>query len=90
MAAAGSDTALETADVALLSDDLSRLPWLVAHARRALAVVRWNIGFSLLVKAAFVVLTLAGHASLWAAIAADMGASLVVIFNGLRLLRPRA
>ena len=88
MDAAGSDTALETRDAALVSDDPSRLPWLIGHSRRALRVVRQNIGFSLSVKVIFVAMTLAGHASLWAAIAADMGASLVVIFNGLRLLRP--
>jgi Cd2+/Zn2+-exporting ATPase len=87
MGAAGSDAAIETADVALMSDDLTRLPWLVRHSRRTLAVIRQNIGFSLAVKAAFVVLTFAGAASIWAAIAADMGASLLVIGNGLRLLR---
>lgn len=86
MGAAGSDAAIETADIALMSDDLSRLPWLLRHSRRALAIIRQNIGFSLVVKAAFVVLTVAGAASLWAAIAADTGASLLVIFNGLRLL----
>ncbi len=88
MGAAGSDAAIETADVALMSDDLSKLPWLIRHSRRTLRVIRQNIGFSLAVKAVFVVLTLAGHASLWAAIAADMGASLLVVFNGLRLLSP--
>ena len=87
MGAAGSDAAIETADVALMADDLSRLPWLIRHSRRALAVIRQNIGFSLLVKGAFVVATMFGFASLWAAIAADMGASLLVIANGLRLLR---
>jgi cobalt-zinc-cadmium resistance protein CzcA len=87
MGAAGSDAAIETADIALMSDDLSKLPWLIRHSRRTLAVIRQNIGFSLLVKAAFVVLTFLGSASLWSAIAADMGASLLVIFNGLRLLR---
>ena len=87
MGAAGSDAAIETADVALMADDLSRLPWLIAHSRRALGVIRQNIGFSLLVKGVFVVLTMVGYASLWAAIAADMGASLLVIANGLRLLR---
>jgi Cd2+/Zn2+-exporting ATPase len=87
MGAAGSDAAIETADVALMSDDLSRLPWLIHHSRRTLRVIRQNIGFSLAVKAVFVVLTFTGHASLWAAIAADMGASLLVIFNGLRLLQ---
>ena len=88
MGAIGSDAAIETADIALMSDDISRLPWLVRHSRRTLAVIRQNIAFSLAVKAAFTVLTLAGFASLWAAIAADVGASLVVVANGLRLLRP--
>lgn len=87
MGAAGSDAAIETADIALMSDDLSKLPWLVQHSRRTLAVIRQNIGFSLAVKALFVVLTFAGFASLWTAIAADMGASFLVIINGLRLLR---
>jgi len=86
MGAAGSDAAIETADVALMSDDLSRLPWLIRHSRRTLRVIHQNITFSLAIKAIFVVLTFAGHASLWAAIAADMGASLLVVFNGLRLL----
>ncbi|MEI8017473.1 MAG: heavy metal translocating P-type ATPase [Schlesneria sp.] len=88
MGAAGSDTALETADIALMSDDLSRLPWLVRHSRRTLDIIRTNIIFALAIKILFVVLTLFGFASLWAAIAADMGASLLVIFNGLRLLNP--
>lgn len=87
MGAAGSDAAIETADIALMSDDLSRLPWIIRHSRNTLAIIRQNIAFSLAVKAIFVVLTFAGHASLWAAIAADMGASLLVIFNALRLLR---
>ena len=87
MGAAGSDAAIETADIALMSDDLSKLPWLIDHSRRTLAIIRQNITFALAVKALFVVLTFAGYASLWAAIAADMGASLLVIFNGLRLLR---
>ena len=86
MGAAGSDAAIETADVALMSDDLSKLPWLIRHSRRTLRVIRQNIAFSLAVKAVFVLLTFAGYASLWTAIAADMGASLLVVFNGLRLL----
>jgi len=90
MGAAGSDSAIETADVALMSDDLSRLPWLIEHSRRTLTIVRQNIAFSLLVKATFVGLTVLGQASLWAAIAADMGASLLVVANGLRLLRSKA
>jgi len=87
MGAAGSDAAIETADIALMSDDLAKLPWLIGHSRRTRAVVRENIAFSLAVKAVFVILTLAGCASLWAAISADVGATLLVIFNGLRLLR---
>ena len=87
MGAAGSDAAIETADISLMSDDLSKLPWLIEHSRRTLSIVRQNIWFSLAIKALFVVLTFMGLASLWAAIAADMGASLLVIANGLRLLR---
>jgi Cd2+/Zn2+-exporting ATPase len=87
MGAMGSDAAIETADIALMNDDLTRLPWLVGHARRTLRVIRQNIVFALAVKAIFVLLTLAGQASLWSAIAADLGASLLVTFNGLRLLR---
>jgi Cd2+/Zn2+-exporting ATPase len=90
MGAAGSDTAIEAADVALMSDDLAKVPWLIRHSRRTMSIVRQNIGLSLVVKAAFVVLTFLGHASLWAAIAADMGVSLVVISNALRLLRIRS
>jgi Cd2+/Zn2+-exporting ATPase len=88
MGAAGTDAALETADIALMGDDLAGVAWLVQHSRDTLAIIKQNIFASLGVKAVFVVLTLTGHASLWAAIAADMGASLLVIFNGLRLLRP--
>ena len=87
MGAAGSDTAIEAADVALMSDDLSKIPWLVRHSRRTLTIIRQNIALSLGVKAAFLVLTFLGHSSLWAAIAADMGVSLLVISNALRLLR---
>jgi Cd2+/Zn2+-exporting ATPase len=86
MGAAGTDAAIETADIALMSDDLARLPWLVRHARRALRIIRQNIVFALGLKAAFMVLALLQVATLWMAIAADMGASLIVIFNALRLL----
>jgi len=87
MGSAGTDAAIETADIALMSDDLTRLPWLLHHSRRTLAVIRQNIWFSLAVKFLFVMLTFAGVSTLWGAIAADTGASLLVIFNGLRLLK---
>ena len=86
MGAVGSDAAIETADVALMSDDLSKVAWLIGHSRRALAVIRQNIFASLAIKVLCVVLTLAGFASLWAAIAADAGVSILVVLNGLRLL----
>jgi len=89
MGAVGSDAAIETADVALMSDELLKLPWLIRHSRRTLRIIRQNIVFSLSVKAVFAVLTLLGFAYLWAAIAADMGASLLVVFNGLSLLRSK-
>ena len=87
MGAAGTDAAIETADIALMSDDLTNLPWLIRHSRRVLRVIRQNIFFSLAVKAAFVALAALGMATLWMAIAADMGTSLLVVANGLRLLR---
>ncbi len=89
MGAAGSDAAIETADIALMTDDLQRLPWLVSHSRRTFGIIRQNIVFALGVKAAFVVLTFVGFATLWGAIAADVGASLVVVSNALRLLKAR-
>ena len=86
MGAMGTDAAIETADVALMSDDLSRLPWLVRHSRATMAVIRQNVAFSIAVKLLFTALTVLGLASLWGAIAADVGASLLVVLNGLRLL----
>jgi Cd2+/Zn2+-exporting ATPase len=87
MGAAGTDAALETSDVALMSDDLTRLPVAVRLSRRVGGIVRQNILFALLVKVVFMALAPLGLASLWMAVAADMGASLLVIFNGLRALR---
>lgn len=86
MGVGGSDAAIETADIALMADDLTKISWLISHSKRTLKVIRQNVTFSLLVKVLFMVLTFTGHSSLWAAIGADMGASLLVIFNGLRLL----
>ena len=86
MGAIGSDAAIETADIALMTDDLGKLPWLVRHSRRTVAIIRQNIVFALGIKAVLVVLTFAGFATLWGAIAADVGASLLVVANALRLL----
>ncbi|MFO0880992.1 MAG: heavy metal translocating P-type ATPase [Gemmataceae bacterium] len=87
MGAAGTDAAIETADVALMSDDLTNLPWLMNHSRRTMAVVRQNVVFSLAVKGLFLVLAVSGFSPLWLAILADTGASLAVVANGLGLLR---
>jgi Cd2+/Zn2+-exporting ATPase len=89
MGAAGSDTALETADVALMADDLSRLPYAVGLSRQARRIIQQNIVLSLGIKAVFLALALAGVATLWMAVFADMGASLIVTLNGMRLLRHR-
>jgi len=86
MGAAGSDAAIETADVALMSDDLSKVPWLIQHSRRTLRIIRQNVAVALGLKVVVFILALAGWGTLWLAILADMGASLLVIFNGLRLL----
>jgi len=87
MAAMGTDAAVETADIALMSDQIGKIPWLIEHARRTLRIIRCNVAFALGLKVLFLVLSLVGLASLWMAIAADTGASLLVIANGLRLLR---
>ncbi|MFY0693261.1 MAG: cation-translocating P-type ATPase [Paracoccaceae bacterium] len=86
MGAVGSDAAIETADIALMTDDIGKLPWLVSHSRRTMGIIRQNIAFALVTKAVFVVLTAFGLASMWGAIAADMGVSLLVVANALRLL----
>ena len=87
MGAAGSDVALETADVALMGDDLSNLPGTMQLSRRALAILKQNIAFAIATKAVFLLLAAFGWATLWMAVAADMGASLAVVGNGLRALR---
>lgn len=86
MGAMGTDAALETADVALMADDLAKLPWLIRHSRRTLRNIQQNIGFALGIKLVFIILTMLGLATLWMAIAADTGVTLLVIFNSLRLL----
>lgn len=87
MGGAGSDVALETADVALMSDDIGKLPFAIDLGRRTRVVIRQNIVFALLVKLVFLGLAMLGHLSLWLAVAGDMGSSLLVTFNGMRLMR---
>ena len=89
MGAAGTDTAMEAADVVVMNDDLRRLPALIRLSRRTHAVLWQNIALALGIKAVFLVLALAGSATMWTAVFADMGASLIVVANGLRLLRAR-
>ena len=88
MGAAGTDTAIETADVALMRDDLMMVSEAICLGRRTLGVIRFNIAFALGIKAVFLILALLGHTSLWLAVLADTGATLFVIVNALRLLRP--
>jgi len=87
MGAAGTDTALETADVALMADDLARLPFAVRLSRRSRSIIFQNVVLALGIKAVFLALAVAGLATMWMAVFADMGASLLVTFNGMRLLR---
>lgn len=89
MGAAGTDQALEVADVALMADDLAQLPFAVELSRAARGTIRQNIAFSLGVKGLFMLLAVPGLATLWMAVFADDGASLLVTGNGLRLLRRR-
>ena len=90
MGAAGTDVALETADVVLMSDDLAKLPFALRLARRTLTNIRQNVALALGLKLAFVVLAATGLATMWMAIVADTGASLLVTANSLRLLKSRA
>jgi Cd2+/Zn2+-exporting ATPase len=89
MGAAASDAALETADVALMSDELLKLPYALRLARATLFNIKTNVAISLVLKAAFLVMAVSGVATLWMAILADTGASVIVVANALRLLRQR-
>ena len=86
MGTIGADAAIQTADVALMSDDLWHLPWLIEHARKTRRTILLNIAVAVGLKVGFLALASLGMANLWMAILADMGASLAVTFNGMRLL----
>jgi len=87
MGAAGTDTAMEAADVVIMNDDLRRIPETIRLSRRTHAVLWQNIGLALGIKAIFLGLAVFGNATMWMAVFADMGASLLVVGNGVRLLR---
>jgi len=87
MGAMGTDTAIETADVALMRDDLRKLPTYIRLSRKTARILSQNISFAIVIKVVFFALAVTGHATLWMAVFADMGASLLVVGNGLRMLR---
>jgi Cd2+/Zn2+-exporting ATPase len=87
MGAAGTDIAIETADVALMNDDLRKIPQFLRLSRKTATILKLNIALALGIKAVFFALALIGAATLWMAVFADMGASLIVVANGLRLLK---
>ena len=87
MAAAGTDTAMETADVALMDDDLRKIPRFIRLSRATHAILMQNITLALGVKALFLILTVLGQATMWMAVFADVGTSLLVVANGLRAMR---
>jgi Cd2+/Zn2+-exporting ATPase len=89
MGAAASDAALETADIALMSDELLKIPYALRLARATLFNVKTNVVVSLVLKAVFLIMAITGSATLWMAVLADTGASVVVVANALRLLRTR-
>lgn len=86
MGGAGTDTALETADIVLMADDLSKLPFAIQLSRASLKIIKQNIAFSIFIKLAAVLLVFPGWLTLWLAILADMGASVLVTLNGIRLM----
>lgn len=90
MGGAGTDTALETADVALMGDDLQKLPFIVKLSRQTLRIIKQNITFSLGIKLLALLLVVPGWLTLWIAILADMGATILVTLNGLRLMKVKS
>lgn len=89
MAAAGSDTAVEAANIALMDADLRKIPQFIRLSQRTATILKQNISFAIAIKAVFLVLAISGQATMWMAVFADLGASLLVILNSLRLLKPR-
>jgi Cd2+/Zn2+-exporting ATPase len=87
MGVAGSDTALETADIALMTDDLGKLTYIMQLSRKTVAIIKQNISFSILIKLIFILFLFFDMATLWLAVFADMGASLLVTLNAMRLMR---
>ena len=87
MGVAGTDTALETADITLMGDDLARLPFIVRLSRSTLRTIKQNITFSLALKVIALLMVIPGWLTLWIAILADMGATILVTLNGIRLMR---
>ncbi len=89
MGAAGTDTAIETADVALMDDDLRKLPEFIRLSKRTYALLMQNIAIALGIKFVFFILTLVGIGTMWMAVFADTGTCLIVVANGMRMLRWR-
>ncbi|MFJ7933281.1 heavy metal translocating P-type ATPase [Sporosarcina sp. NPDC096371] len=87
MGGAGTDTAMETADIVLMADNLEKLPHTMKLSRKALSIIKQNIWFSIIVKVVALLLILPGWLTLWVAVLSDTGAALIVILNALRLLR---
>ncbi|WP_047980492.1 heavy metal translocating P-type ATPase [Ornithinibacillus contaminans] len=87
MGGAGTDAALETADIALMADDLEKLPYMISLSRKTLSIIKQNISFALLLKIVALLLVIPGWLTLWLAIIADMGATLLVVLNSLRLIK---
>ncbi len=85
----GTDIAIESSDIALVGDDISKLPKLIRLSRKVVNVIKENILASIAIKAIFILLTFLGIATMWSAIFADMGTSLLVVFNSLKILKTK-
>lgn len=87
MGGAGTDAALETADVVLMGDDLNKLPFTIKQSRKTLNIIKANITFAIIIKIIALLLVIPGWLTLWIAILSDMGATLLVALNGMRLMQ---